>query len=350
MALVVRGGETAAVYGDHGPEFQVYQGCFAAFVALAGGLEEFLVLGGILVDAEHLSVHLALVVSGGKALAVEGGVEGVHHLLGYRRTVNGLAVHLGHGGHVLRPLHPALQLQRGHAHGLNVLDVLHQAVVLQAQGVFVLPAGVAVALAAGLGAAAPVAGPGADHGGKIALAGIAHTQCAVAEDLDFNGGVGADIGNFLPVQLPAQHHPVHAHGCTHLHPGQGVHRQLGGAVDAHLGRDLAAQLHHAQVLDDEGVHARLGGSPDQLPDRLNFPVRHQGVQGQMDLHPPHVAIAQSLLQGVNGKVFGALAGVKRPHAQIDSIRPILHRCPQRIHRPRRGQQFQHSDPLHMVYL
>ena len=118
--------------------------------------------------------------------------------------------------------------------------------------------------------------------------------------------------------------------------------QLGGAVDADVGGDLAAQLGHAQILNDKGVHPRLSGGADQFPDAFQLPVGDQSVQSQVHLHAPDVAIAQSLRQCINGEVFGTLPGVEFSHAQIDGIRPVLHRGAQRIHRPRGGQQFQHK--------
>ena len=86
------------------------------------------------------------------------------------------------------------------------MEVLHQAVVLQAEGVLIFPAAIAVTKAAGLGAAAPVAGAAADDRGQIALAGIAHTQRAVTKHFDLNGAVGTDIADLVPVQLPAEYH------------------------------------------------------------------------------------------------------------------------------------------------
>ena len=241
-------------------------------------------------DAEHPGGDLSQVVAVGKALAVEGLVEGIDHLLGDLGPVYGAAVDSGHRRHILGPLHPALQLQRGHTHLLDGGGVVDQAVVLETQGILIFPPGVAVALAAGLGAAPPVAGPAADHGGEIALAGIAHAQGSVAEDLDLDGRMGADIADLLPVQLPAQDHPLDAHGGAHLDTCQIVDRHLGGAVDRHMGGDLAAQLHHPPVLDDEGIHPGGGRRPDQVAQLLHLLVRNQGIEGQMHLHPPDMAI------------------------------------------------------------
>ena len=66
----------------------------------------------------------------------------------------------------------------------------------------------------------------------------------MGENFNFNGGVGADIADFLPVQLPAQHHPLDAHGGAQQHAGQRMDGHLGAAVDGNAGGDLTAQLHH----------------------------------------------------------------------------------------------------------
>ena len=131
-AFRVCGGEVAAVNGYHRPEFQIHQRGLAGLVGLAGGLEPLGILGGFLAGAEHGFVDTAGVVAVGKALAVEGGHQRVHHGLGDNPFVQSLAVNGGDGGHVFRPLHPALQLHGDHAHGLHFLQIMHQAVVLQA--------------------------------------------------------------------------------------------------------------------------------------------------------------------------------------------------------------------------
>ena len=214
---------------------------------------------------------------------------------------------------------------------------MHQAVILQAQGVFFLPAAIAVALAAGLGAPASVAGAAADGGGQVALAAVAHAQSPVGENLNFDGGVCADVPNFLPAQLPAEHHPLHAHGGAQLHPGQGMDGHLGGAVDRNVGRNLAAQLHDTQVLDDKGIDIVLGGVADELRRLLHFPVGDQGVQSQVHIHAPDVAVFHRIHQSLGGEILGALAGVQIPHAQVHRVGTVLHRGPQGLHGTGGGQ-------------
>ena len=62
---------------------------------------------------------------------------------------------------------------------------------------------IAIALTAGLGAAATVTGPTANGSGQVALTGITHTQRAMGENLDLNGRIGADIADLFLAQLPA---------------------------------------------------------------------------------------------------------------------------------------------------
>ena len=208
---------------------------------------------------------------------------------------------------------------------------MNQTVVFQTQGILFLPAAIAVALTAGLGAAAPVAGAAADGGGEIALPAVAHTQSAVDEDFNLDGGVRADVADFLPAQLPAENHPLQAHGGAQLHPRQGVDGHLSGAMDGNMGGNLAAQLHHAQILHDKSVDVILGGVADQLRGLLHFPVGHQGVQGQMHLHAPNVAVFHRVHKGLGGKILRALAGVQVADTQVHRVGAVLHRGPQGFH-------------------
>ena len=157
------------------------------------------------------------------------------------------------------------------------------------------------------------------------------------KDLDFNGGIGADIADLLPAQLPAEHHPLQAHGGAKLDTGQGVNGHLGGAVNRNLGGNLAAKLHHPQILDDKGIDIVLGGMADQLRHLLHLPVCHQGVDSQVYLHTPDMAVFDCLHQGLGGKVLCALAGVKAAAAQVNRIGSVLHRCPKGLHGARRCQ-------------
>ena len=276
-AFGVGGGQGTAVHGYNAPEGQVYQLGLAGFVGITGSLEPLGIFLGVLPDAEHFAVDATGIVAVGKALTVECGHQGIHHAGGNIGLVQRLAVDGGDGCHVFRLLHAAFQLDGGNAHFFQLLQVMHQAVVLQAQGVLAFPVVITVALTAGLSTAAPVAGAAADHGRHIALAAVAHAQCAMGKDFDFDGGMGTDVADLLPAQFTAQDHPLQAHGSAQLHAGQTVNSHLGRAVDGDVRSDLAAQLHHTQVLDNEGVHAAGSRMADHFRHLGDFLVGDQGI-------------------------------------------------------------------------
>ena len=110
-ALRVRHRQAAACGGHPGLEGDVHQGAFAGLVGLAGGLDPGGIVLGLLADTEHFLIHIAGIVTVGKALAVEGSHKGLFHALGHHALVQSLAVGGGDGGNILGLLHPALQLQ-----------------------------------------------------------------------------------------------------------------------------------------------------------------------------------------------------------------------------------------------
>ena len=145
-------------------EYHRHQAVFCSLVALANFLHPGLVITPFIPDAKHVTADIALVVTVRKTLAVKGIVQLLFHSFGHNAGVDSLAVNLGDGSHILRTLHASFQLQRSYAHLFQVLHIMHQAVILQTQRIPVLPAVIAVTLAAGLGAAAPVAGTATDGG------------------------------------------------------------------------------------------------------------------------------------------------------------------------------------------
>ena len=90
-----------------------------------------------------------------------------------------------------------------------------------------------------------------------------------------------------------------------------------------MGCDLTAQLHNAQILDDEGINIVLGRMADQLAQLLGLPVGHQGVQGQMHRNATDVAILDGIHQGLGGKILRALSCIKGAYAQVDCIGTVL---------------------------
>ena len=276
-AFGVEDSQTAPVGQDVDDKPDVHTAVLYAFVALAHGCHPGGRLLVVFADAEHGMAGAAGVIAVGKALTVEGAGQFLHHGTGDGAFIQSLTVGAGDGGHIFGPLHPAFQFDGGNAHGFQFFQLTDQTVVLQAQGIPVLPAAVAVALAAGLGAAATVAGTAADGSGQVALTGIAHAQSTVGKHFDLNGRILADIGDLFPAQFPAQYHPGHAPGRAQPHTGQRMDGHLGRTVDRNTGGDPPAQFHNAQILDDEGIHATDCRVADQLAELNLLPVRDQSI-------------------------------------------------------------------------
>ena len=285
--------QTGALGTYQGGESHRNQRRFAGLISLAHLPQPCAVFLFLLPDAKHLGAGIGGEVTVGKALAVKGGVQLLLHMLGNVAAIQRLAVDLGYSGHILRPLHPALQLQRGNTHILNILQVMHQTVVLQAQRILILPAAVAITLAAGLSAATPVAGAAADGSGQIALTAVAHAQSAMAENFNLNGRILANVADLFPVQFPTEHHPAQTPGSAQQHAGQRVDAHLGGAVDGHIRRHIFAQTDHAQILDDKSIYTTFRGMADQSGGFAGFLVRNQGVQRQMDRNAPDMTVFHS---------------------------------------------------------
>ena len=273
----VGNGQAADLIGNFSAEVYVNQGVFRCFVAFPNLFQPVGIVVFIFADAEHIRAGLTGIIAVGKALTVKCGGEGVQHFLRNFAGIQGLTVYRRNSGHIFRTFHTAFQLQGSNAQLLQVVQIVDQAVVLQTQGVLAVVTAVTVALAARLSTAAAVAGTAANGGRQIALTGIAHTQRTVSKNLNLNGRIFADVGNIFPTQFAAEHHAGHAHGCAEQHAGQRVHRHLSRAVQRYIGCNLPAQLNHAQILHDKGVHAYGCGVADQLGYLVDFPIGNQGV-------------------------------------------------------------------------
>ncbi len=74
---------------------------------------------------------------------------------------------------------------------------------------------------------------------------------------------------------------------------------------------------------------------DEVFRRLGhfFIGNNKGIQGEVNLQAPNMAVFHCLCQGLRGKVLGALAGVEVSHAQVYRIGAVLHRRTKGLHRP-----------------
>ncbi|CAN3974220.1 Aminopeptidase pepS, partial [Dysosmobacter welbionis] len=263
------------------------------FIGPAGLLKEVLGVRSVLrTGAEHGSAVFALPVPVGEAGPGEGLLQ-LRPLVGGGTTalLQQAGVDAGDDGHILRPLHAALQLHAGYAHGPHLLQPSGQTAVLQAQGICLFGGGVnPVGQAAGLGAAAPVAGATPDQGAHLALAGVAHAQRPVGKDLHFHRAVFTDRTGVLRRTLPGNDHPLAAVGGDLPGTAGGEQAHLGAGVEGQIRQRPAQQAEQPPVLHQHRVHPQAAGLNGCLQRLGQLPVRHQGVQRQKDPDPPLVAV------------------------------------------------------------
>ena len=85
-------------------------------------------------------------------------------------------------------------------------------------------------------------------------------------------------------------------------------------MERHLGSNFLTQSHHAQILHDEGIHTGLCGSGNGLCGGGKLPIPYQGIQGQVDLYTPNVAVGHSFGKLLEGEISGIAAGIKALYA------------------------------------
>ena len=191
------------VPADHGIKADRDADIFARLIGRARRREQLPVLLRLLPDAEHIRAGLSLIIALREALTGEYRLQLTQIFLRDALSIQRGAVGLRHHGHIFRPLHAALDLQRADAEAAQIVQIFHKAVVLEAQRIAVrLKPAVAVGQAARLGTLPAVAASSSDHGRKIALSGIAHAERAVDKHLDLDRASPADMRDLLAGKLP----------------------------------------------------------------------------------------------------------------------------------------------------
>ena len=319
----------------------------AGAVLFTGGSrpgEEVFGLRGVLrPGAEHLRPSAALPVGIREALTGEGGLQSLCLLWrGAAVFPEKAGVDARHHRHILRPFHPALQLETGDAHGFRRLELSGQAVVLQRQGM-APPGGAvqAVRQAAGLGAGPPAAAAATDEGTEIALAGVAHAEGPVGEDLHLGGAIPANTLRVPGGALPGDDHPLAAQARRLAGSAGGEEAHLGAGVEGEVRQGLAQQGEKPPVLHQHRVRPQAGGETGGLQGLGQLPVTEKGVQGQEDPDAPLVAVPEGGREVRLREVPGAAPGVEAAEPQIDRVRTRLDGGAQRLRRPGGGEELRH---------
>ena len=94
-------------------------------------------------------------------------------------------------------------------------------------------------------------------------------------------------------------------------------RQSGGTVPHHPC--------HCQILGEHSVHTGGSGGADGLHRLVDLVLKHDDVDGLVDLYPAQVAVFHRPAEFLGIKVAGIAAGIEPLAAQIDCIGAALHR-------------------------
>ena len=305
----------------------------ATHIGVAGGLQRLL-----LTEVEPRRI-----------VAVAGAVQFLNDRIGQREVilprgfevgVQRAAVGAGDRCHIVKRLGAPLDLQRVDARladqikkrrGTQVVGVQDITAVLAFADLHILTGAMlldkVVLPAAGLGALAAVAAAPGHIAGKQAPPGHAHTHSAVDKGFEVQllGAVIADEGDLGQGQLSCQHHALGAQLIRHGRRLVVGDARLGGNMAFHLRGVLFGKAQNAQVGNDKGIHARLGGGLDILGQLLEFAVGGQGVQRQVDLFAAGVGKNTALAQLVHRQVDGRGAHTELRQGAVDGIRAVQHR-------------------------
>ena len=138
------------------------------------------------------------------------------------------------------------------------------------------------------------------------------------------------MGDVRPGQLPGQHRPGEAQVRRLLHAVQTVQGHLGGGVEGQVGGGLPQGAYQPHVLDQHRVRPQAGCLNGAVHRGGQFPVAAQGVQCQVYLDAPEMAVGDRRGELVLGEVPGAPAGVELSEAQVDRAGAGAHRRAQRL--------------------
>ena len=184
--------------------------------------------------------------------------------------------------------------------------------------------------------------------GEQAASGEGHAHRAMHEafDVEVVGNAGADVAHGLQVHFAGQHHAARA---------QFVER-VGGLVvgdaglRAHMQFEVRSHLlgheHHADVGDDQRVHAGVLQLAEVFAHGFHLVVARQHVEGDVHAGPTLVGVACAFLEILEAQVFRRAAHAERLAAAVDGVRTVIDRGFQSPQIACGGQHFWLVSSLH----
>ena len=280
----------------------------------------YLVHRHIGLGAEHAVAQLAGVVAVGEAVAREYAAQNVA-LLGGRSAVlaEQVRVDLGYNSGVLRTLHAALDLERGHTPVGKLGNVSGEHEILERQRI-----AAAVRQAARLCTQTAVARALTDHGGQVALTRVAHAQRTVHEHLGLDTGLLGDEFDLLAGAFPAEHHARKADVARLLCCVERVNGHLRGGVQREIRRVCVDEPRQPQILHDKRVRACFVQEFCVLECILKLAVARKNVECDIGFYVACAAVGDGVCHLVMRKALCVAACVEHAEAHIDRACTGLH--------------------------
>ena len=324
---VLHGGHDRLALPRHDVKLHGHAANFALGVSLAGGGEHLFRRAVVLrAGAEHVRSLLPQQIALREALTGKGQLQLFLLRRGGRAPLaDAPGVHIRHHGDVFGALHAPFDLRAGDARVLELAEIIHKAVVPQAEGILVHASAHAVLHAARLRARAAVAAAPADQRAHVALAGIAEAQRAVHEHLRLDARVFGNRANLVERKLPRQHRAGEAHFGGGLHAREVVNAHLRARVQRNVRHGVAQHAHQAEILHDNRIRAVVRRLARQIGSGCHLPVAHEGVERDIDLAAADVAVAHRLGKLILCEIVRAAARVVRAKAHVNRVGAVLHR-------------------------
>ena len=164
------------------------------------------------------------------------------------------------------------------------------------------------------------------------------------EDLRLDAGVAGDLPDLLETQLAAEHRAGAAELGRGLHAGEVVDAHLRAGVQRQIRHRLTQQAHQAEILHEQRVRPVFRRLAREVQRTVELPVGDERVHRDIDLAAADVAIAHGLDELFLCEIIGSAPRVVRAEAEINRVRPVLHRRDDGVGTARGRKQFQHSYP------
>ena len=149
----------------------------------------------------------------------------------------------------------------------------------------------------------------------------------------------SDFLNLLDRTFPRQHDEIAAQLAGKLHASRARHRHLRRGVNREVRREASDEPADAHVLHDGCIDSRRNDGAKILFSLNHLILEDERVERDVTLHAAPVQELHQLRQIGLGEIVRAHPGVELLQAEVNRVRPVLHRRLRALPIARRREQF-----------